>query len=364
MNILDIFKKKEDAAENSQPVDVQQESKIETPTAQLEQRSFLPQKPNPWGYSQKTMERLENIGITKEVLEQISADPKSYEKIYTGTISKPSAPDEKKIRNAKTVAGIADAAGLLAQMLSANKGAYIREMNPKNSALSQTRSDEKGLREQFRQLSDRYETGLMNSRIKDIQTAISERFKLNTSVPKLVMQMEKNDLDAYYKQRKDERETNEAASKIDDRNKKTENQIRRSNELTRLGWAKLEDTKSKMTAYVRKMESAPNGKAYQVIIEAPEDPNAVNDQFGGGVVRFDLSQGEVDHYARKAIADKEFMANHPELILQSPDYLGKGSYKYRPNQDIAATYIKERYEAVSREKSYTTPSNTNKKIGW
>jgi hypothetical protein len=113
------------------------------------------------------------------------------------------------------------------------------------------------------------------------------------------------------------------------------------------GWSRVADSKSRASAYVKKMSSSGAGKNsnYQMIFGAnPNDKDVLTDNFGSKVRVFEMNKGQIDQYSREALSDPQFMARHQDLIIQKPDLLGSGSYKYKPNQDIAAAYLQEKYE--------------------
>lgn len=69
--------------------------------------------------------------------------------------------------------------------------------------------------------------------------------------------------------------------------------------------------------------------------------------------------GQIDQYARQALSDPQFMAKHQDLIIQRPDMLGTGSYKFKLNQDIAAAYLKEIVYDKQFESTPTIPSTAS-----
>ena len=58
------------------------------------------------------------------------------------------------------------------------------------------------------------------------------------------------------------------------------------------------------------------------------------------------------------------MAKHPELIIQRPDFLGEGSYKYKPNEDIAATYLNEQYKKRFTQSPVDRSRETKSTVSW
>jgi hypothetical protein len=125
------------------------------------------------------MSALTKAGYTPDKLDQIAnfdpANGNNYlQHLYESTATKPTAPDEKKMRNARLWAGIADGVGLLSQMWSAGKGAHIRERDYKDSALSQVTGKEKEARDKYESLSKMYEDGLLQARMNDFLQSFND----------------------------------------------------------------------------------------------------------------------------------------------------------------------------------------------
>lgn len=100
-------------------------------------------------------------------------DPNSvepfYQTLYKTTRRNPAIPDEKRIRAANNIASAADGLKLIIQGIAGAKGAYIPEDN--RSATNENDAYVQRLRDIYRIDRDRYDTGLYQSTIADIEAA-------------------------------------------------------------------------------------------------------------------------------------------------------------------------------------------------
>lgn len=314
--------------------------------------------PNKWGYSDSEMSALTKAGYTPDKLDQIAnfdpAKGNNYlQHLYESTATKPTAPDDKKVRNARLWASIADSVGLLSQMYTYSKGAHVEKRDYKNSALSQVNADAKEDRDRYTKLSQMYDDGLLQARMKDYLKALDDYnndrkgvqgvLAAKQKIEEAARQADQKNQYNYYKLGADQ------ANKDRDfalKQKNQENMDRHRKAMEAQGWARVADSKSRTTAYVKKLSSGSGtNKNYQMIFAAnPNDPDAVKDnQLGTSVRKFEMNKGEIDRYAREARADKNFMAKHPELTIKSKGLLGNDTEKLRPNEDIAAAWIEEQY---------------------
>lgn len=97
-----------------------------------------------------------------------SADP-FYSTLYKSTIKGPEVPDEKRIKASNTIAGITDALSLITQGITGVAGGYIPEQ--KVSAIKQNADYVQRLRDIYKAERDRYNAGLYQSTIRDIESA-------------------------------------------------------------------------------------------------------------------------------------------------------------------------------------------------
>lgn len=267
-----------------------------------------------------------------------------FERYYSMTASKPTPPDEKKMRNKRLIADIADGAGMLAQLISASSGAYMRERNDSTSAkVKQVQDLDKN---KYLQLSQRYNDGMYQARLRDFQRNLDD-YNANRKGLEGALTA-KNKLDAATAQAQGKLAYDYEKLRQDQVNKDKDFDLKKRNidSLDRHRKAMAAQGWSRTSAYVKKVNNG-NSKdsKYQMIFAAnPNDNDNVRvDQFGNRVKVFDMTKGEIDKYAREALSNADFMNEHPELVTQKPDILGNGNYKYKPNQDIAAAYIMNNY---------------------
>lgn len=100
-------------------------------------------------------------------------DPNSvepfYQTLYKTTRRNLSIPDEKRIQAANNIASAADGLKLIIQGIAGAKGAYIPEDN--RSAINENDAYVQRLRDIYRIDRDRYDTGLYQSTLADIEAA-------------------------------------------------------------------------------------------------------------------------------------------------------------------------------------------------
>lgn len=303
-------------------------------------------------------------------------DPSKGENIlqryYEMTMPKPSAPDEKKARNRRIIAGIGDGLGMLSQMISAGSGAHTRERN--DFALPKIQQQEKEEQNRYLQLSQRYNDGLFQARLKDFQNALADYNNGRKGIQGVLAAKQK--LDQAQAQFEDKQRfaydklAQDQANKDADRKIKEDNQKsleKQRDAMVKQGWARVADSRNRTSAYVKKMSSSGSGKNsnYQMIFGAnPNDKDVQTDNFGNKVRVFEMNKGQIDQYTREALSDPQFMARHQDLIIQKPDMLGTGSYKYKPNQDIAAAYLQEQYENSFTQAPAIPSTATQPIVNW
>lgn len=267
-----------------------------------------------------------------------------FQRYYEMTATKPTPPDEKKLRKKRILADITDGAGMLAQLISASAGAHMRERNDfASTAVADQEKDEKN---KYMQLSLRYNDGMYQARLRDFQRNLDDYNANRKGIQGVIAA--KNKLDEASRQANDKLIYNYEKLRQDQLNKDKDFDLKKRNidSLEQQRKAMVAQGWSRTSAYVKKVNNG-NSKdsKYQMIFAAnPNDNDNVQvDEFGNPVKVFELTKGQIDQYARAALSDAQFMQEHPELVLQKPDMLGKGSYKYKPNQDIAAAYIMRDY---------------------
>lgn len=339
------------------------------------QQDVTPVSGNKWGYSQEEMGALAKAGYTPDKLEYFLSDfdpakGESYlQRIYEASATKPKAPDEKQIKRAKLIGSIGDSLGLLAQMWSSGKGAHVKERDYKNSASAQIADDERSLRTIYKQQQNKYDDGLHGAMLKDLIQSLNDYNNGKKGISGIIAAERK--LNEAARQADAKMQFNYDKTTLDQANKDREFELKKKNQegmdrhrkaLEAQGWSRVSDSKNRTTAYVKRATSSAGTKSnnYQMVFAAnPNDEQAVEDnQLGTKVRMFEMSKGEIDRYAREALADKEFMDRHQDLIIQRPDMLGSGSYRYKPNADIAAAYLKEQYEKGNVQSS-GPPSENN-----
>ena len=298
------------------------------------------------------------------------------QRLYKSSTPQPVAPDEKKIRNAQLAASIGDGIGILSQMFSAGKGAYMKERDYKQSASSQVEGRAKELQDRYLQQSTQYSSGLFNARLKDFQKALEDYNNGRKGIQDVLAAKRKLDWDiqeAKVKQANEDRKYGLDVLKAENTAKNIDSQIAQREAYVKQGWSRVADSRNRTSAYIKKISSPGNGKGeYQMIFEAsPNDKEAQTDQFGNKVRVYNMTKGEANSYARAAKADPSFFERHPHLVLSRPDMSGAGKTTYAKDDEIAAVYAKEMYEKEYKAstpnlpKTSLTPSRVNINVpGW
>ncbi|MDR2002385.1 MAG: hypothetical protein LBQ74_05080 [Prevotella sp.] len=313
-----------------------------------------------------------------EAVSRFSApfDPDSGENIlqryYESARPKPTAPDEKKVRNARLIASIADGLGLLSQMYTYSRGAHVEKRDYKDAALSQVNADAKEADSRYLQLSQRYNDGLFRARIKDFQNALDGYNAGRKGVQAVLAAKQKLDqADGQFKEKQRfayDKLAQEQKNKDKDfelRKQNNENLDRHRKVLEAQGWSRVADSRNRTSAYVKRASSG-SGKNnnYRMVIEAnPNDKESVRDnQLGANVRVFEMSKGEIDRYTREALSDPLFRARYPQYD-RKPGLLGEApkSFTEKERTDIAATYLQEQYNNRFTETAvvpdYATPTS-------
>lgn len=335
--------------------------------------------PNKWGYSDSDVSYLGKMGYTPERLEQIANfDPSKgnnfLQHLYESTVSKPTEPDEKKLKNARLWSGIADGVGMLSQMWSAGKGAHMRERDYSDSAISKIAKKEQEIRDKYTKASQMYDNGRLQARMKDYLKALEDHNNDRKGVQGALATKQKIEEQA----RQFEEKQRLAYDKMgqDQANRDRDYELRKQNQegldkqrdaMVKQGWARLADANNRTTAYVKKMSSGSGAnKNYQMIFAAnPNDKEAVKDnQLGANVRVFEMSKGEIDRYAREALQDNGFKDRHPHLTVKSKGLLGNDTERLRPNEDIAAAWIEEQYSKSFTQAPALPPMATPPYMDW
>lgn len=348
MRILDDIynKNKEPLAYNTEnnPVDVEVTQAQETKTqTQVEQPKYdlLP------NFTQEEQDEVlkyipyEELARYSKPYDPNSA-PNTIESYYTNTVTKPSEIDEKKVRNAKMVAGIGDGLNALSQILSYTQGAYIQPRGDA-SALANVGKQVKDYYDNYQKLMSNYETGLVNAKLKDFIQNYNEYYQGRGQVQKVL---------GNYQTRK-QNEAIEALKhvinsiKADAYVRNIDNQIANRDKTTKLRETQVATSSAVAAARINKLnhDMKNNGsKGYkQVIISAnDEDQNAQTDQFGNKIVTYELSDAEVAKYSQDVKKRAAQDSQYAEELRAAGLYDG---VKYADDELLASVYVQEHYDS-------------------
>lgn len=315
-----------------------------------------PNKPE--SMSDGDYEHLMSVGFSPEAISNYTKpyDPSTngnyLQRIFESSVPKPTAPDEKKMRGARIVSGIGDALGLISQMWSAGKGAYMKERDYNSSALAQTAAKEKELSNIYLQQQNKYNDGMYNARLKDFLKGLDDYNNGRKGIQGVLAAKQKLDQAgeqfkdkqryAYDKLAQDKDKADQANQLARDRFGES---VRHNKAMESQGWARVKDAQNRTSAYVKNISSGGKNGIQMMIPANPNDPSPTKNELGENVKVFTLTKDEVNSYARAAKADPAFFERHPHLVVSRPDrFTGAGKTSYAKDDEIAAAYAKEIYD--------------------
>lgn len=313
---------------------------------------------NPWGYDAAEMEYLAKSGFTPERLERISSDfnPANYgtpqQQWYESTVTKPTIPDEKRIRNARIMAGIGDALGSIVQIAAVNGGALAKERRYEDSAMGRTSAKERELRDLYQQQLARYENGLYDAGVRDVirgmdrhrqeraelSGALQSKYKLDQDQAQFKATLQQREAEARQRQ-----ENLEAANA--EKKRVNDDNIARGREMLAQGWARVNSSNNRDTAYVKSLEAKNNGaEGYQIAFTPnPNDTDVQTDSFGEPLKFANIPQAQANKLMVDALNDADFLKKNPQYNRVSVAGEPPKSFTAAERQDILVRYYQERY---------------------
>ena len=307
---------------------------------------------NEFGYDPDTQAYLDKNGFTIDRLKKLANfDPTKGDNflshIYESSIPKPVAPDEKALKNKRTIAGVADGLSMLAQMYSAGKGAHMRERDFNQSAIAGRATQEKNLRDLYLQQSNRYNDGLLNARTKDFLLALEEYKEGKKGVREVLKTLA---ADKKYKEAQDwrESEAKRAQGNIDREFIAQEEHRKEANKI------------AKMRTYNSGRDTSKRESKPIYVPALPGDSNVI-ERGGLKMIAIPMDEGHVSGIANVAWRDKEFLDKMKDYL-----YLDNGVDRYgKPKQGkpiddykIAAYYIDYERRKSSQQFSPQQFNNT------
>jgi len=284
-----------------------------------------------------------------------------FTRIFKENIEKPKELDEKKIGNAQLMGSLSDAASMIIQMLSANgDGAHIRNRDYNQSATAALNKDEKDLRRLYQLKRDKYKSDLFDVNMKDILHSYNEHNAMQKNINNILLQGDKADRDKekfnlqmLFNQQKDDR---------NHQFKMLQEQNREKDRKARLGiqYGNLEQNKRRTEAYIKRTGTGSNA-GYEMRIDATDnDGQAIKDEFGNPVRVIQLTKGQVDQYAQKALSNPLFLERHPELISKN-DLTGKLDHETKDR--LARAYIQDWYDGETGKERLSGLMDTLSGVG-
>ena len=320
--------------------------------AQPQQDYDYSRKPEGWGDDE--YRAIKQIYSDDQIQQSLSnPDPNSFlDGIYTNmfqeNVPAPVEPDEKQMKRQRAIAGIGDVLSLVSQAASGAMGARNKERTFDQSAYGQLTKKQEEILEKYKQETDRYGREMVNMQMKDYLSGMQDWKQTQANIGKSLNDYRKYQVDVA-KQNQDAAykafQADNTARRTSAYEKSLDAQIEDRRRRTGIAATNAANSTARTKAYIEKMKSggttttAGTKADYQLVLPAVDgDTNATQDQFGNPVRIFGMSNGEMDQYARQALADKAFMAQHPEFntafgIKHTAD----------DKKNIAAAYLQELY---------------------
>lgn len=271
-----------------------------------------------------------------------------FSSIYKKNTPEPVAPDEKAMRRQRNIAGIGDILGLISQAAAGSAGAINRPRSFEQSAMGRLAPKQQEIYDKYLQRTDDYGRGMINAQMQDYLKGMQDWKQTQANISKTLddyrdyqISIAKQNQDAEYKRSQQENTTKRTDAYVESVKAQNEDRKRR----TGIAATNAANSAARTKAYIEKLKSptkTATGKAdYQLVLPANSgDPNASPDQFGNKVRVFGMSNGEMDNYAREALADEAFKSKHPELFTATFGQKLTADDK----RNIAAAYLQELYE--------------------
>lgn len=271
-----------------------------------------------------------------------------FSSIYKKNTRAPVVPDEKAMKRQRTIAGVGDILSLVAQAAAGSAGAINRPRGFEQSAMGRLAPKQQEVYDKYLKRTDDYSRGLINAQMQDYLKGVQDWKQTQANIAKTLddyrdyqVDVAKQQQDAVYKREQAERQKRKTDADI----KNIDSQIKEREQRSTREREKANSQVARTQAYIEKLKSpttTATGKAdYQLVIPAnANDPDAAPDQFGKPVRVFGMSNGEMDRYAREALADDTFKKNHPELFQAT---FGQ-KLTTDDKRNIAAIYLQEQYE--------------------
>ena len=321
-----------------------------TPSPSQEPEFDYSNKPESWGDDE--YRAIRQIYSDDQIQQSLAKpEPDSFlNGIFTNMVKdnlpKPVEYDEKQMKRQRAIAGIGDILGLLSQAVAGSEGAKNRERTFDQSAYGQLSKKQQELYDKYVKDTDQYSREIVNANMKDYITGMQDWKQTQENIGKSLSDYRKYQLDIA-KQNQDAAykafNAKNTARRTEAYEKNLEAQIDDRKRRTGIAAQNAANSTARTQAYIEKLKNptkTTTGKAdYQLVIPANEgDPEAQKDQFGNSVRVFGMSTGEMDQYARQALADKEFMNRHGEFFIRTGE-----KYTADDKRNIAAVYLEELY---------------------
>jgi hypothetical protein len=277
----------------------------------------------------------------EEIREVKSFDPSqgSALKHYTGIFQKPQI-DEKALQRNRMLGAIGDSMKLLGQMYGVHNGVRIERNDPDKTLTTYFAGKEDEARNLYQKNLDDLNRGYYNALINDYQLKNNYLLKLRDKMAhdlKYQQEWDRNE-DRYTKEK--ETEAKIYAEQKEQQEKVFKETIRsnKAREGIARGQSNSKDNKESDFIYIKPRlgDANPGIKTHPDL---------------GRIISIQLTGKEIDSYAKMALADKDFVANHPKLFKTVTEKGYGGVETLRETlesavdaKQIATTYLQEEYD--------------------
>lgn len=313
------------------------------------------------GMDKATYDRLSGQYSTEELKSWFGYNPEEHrdilEKIYTSTNTAPEPQQTpKQAKRRQELANIADALGLLTQVVGYNQGAMPGKLP--ESAGARIKAENERLDNLYLQRQQQYQKGLTDAKGKDYLNAMQQRREGRKEAQGYLNSSRKLDQDQAYKNKQLELQNKKFDYMKDKDNKgltlkqaQEEEKKRIANAKLGLDGRKLElaASREKRLATQAGLNKGTKDKDKVTIVinanEADTSQNVRSSKYNKSKKQryYDMTKGEVVQLASEARTNKEFQRTDEFKKLKTRD-IATGAEKWENNDIVASSYLQWKYD--------------------
>ena len=313
------------------------------------------------GMDKATYDRLSGQYSTEELKSWFGYNPEEHrdilEKIYTSTNTSPEPQQTpKQAKRRQEFANIADALGLLTQVVGYNQGAMPGKLP--ESAGARIKAENERLDNLYLQRQQQYQKGLTDAKGKDYLNAMQKRREGRKEAQEYLNSSRKLDQDRDYKNKQLELQNRRLDYMKDKDNKGLTLKQAQEEEKKRIANAKLgiEGRKLELAANREKRLATQAGlnkgtkdkDKVTIVINANEADTSQNvrrSKYNKSKKQryYDMTKGEVVQLASEARTNKDFQTTNEFKKLKTRD-IATGAEKWENNDIVASSYLQWKYD--------------------